>query len=190
MFDVVLAGLRIAFFVAAVVVGTMCAVEWAVRTRRIHPFSALARTSRRVMAPIIAPVERTIVRAGGVPSSAPWWTLIGLIVAGVLLLSMLEFARDEVSGVYWAVHSGPRGVVRLIVSWVFAIFYIALVVRVISSWIRVNPFGRIVRWSYAITEPLLAPLRRFLVFGMVDVSPIAAWLLMSWFIQPLVMRLL
>lgn len=188
-FDVALSGLKAVFFGAAVVAAALCAVEWSVRTRRLSPFSRLARTTHRVLGPVMAPIERSVVRAGGSPASAALWTLVAIVVGGIVILSLLGFLRAEFAGVAAALHSGPRGVVRLVLVWAFDAFYIAIIVRVISSWFQFNPFGRFVRWSYVVTEPVLRPLRKVLTFGMIDFSPIGAWILLSWIVQPIVMKL-
>jgi YggT family protein len=188
-FDVTLGALKAAFFWVAVLAAVLCGIEWGVRTRRINPFSRFAQTIRRLMAPVMAPVERMVVRAGGSPSSAAWWTLVALVVGGIVVLSLLGLVRDELGGVAMAAHSGPRGIVRLVFGWAFDAFYIAIIVRVISSWVQINQFGPFVRWSFVVTEPLLRPLRRFLVFGVIDFSPIGAWLLLSWVVQPILMKI-
>ena len=65
----------------------------------------------------------------------------------------------------------------LLVSWTFSLLQVALIVRVISSWVRVSPYSPWVRWSYALTEWMLAPLRRVIpLFGGIDVTPIVAYL--------------
>jgi YggT family protein len=169
----------------------LCAVDWAARTRRLSPFSWPARTARRIMSPFIKRVERSVVRAGGNPVSAPWWTLAAIVILGIVLLQLLEFVRGEIAHVYAAVNVGPRGILRLVVQWAFAFFYIALFVRVVSSWLAVNPFGKAVRWSYVVTEPVLAPIRRVLPnFAMLDLSPLVAYLLLSWILHPLIRGLL
>jgi YggT family protein len=188
-FDVILSALKAAFFGAAVIGTALCAIEWSVRTRRLSPFSRLARTTHRVMAPVMAPIERMIVRAGGSPASAALWTLAAILVGGIVVLSLLGLLRDEFGGVAIALHGGPRGIVRLVLGWAFDAFYIAIIVRVISSWFQFNQFGPFVRWSFTVTEPVLRPLRKFLVFGVIDFSPIGAWLLLSWVVQPIVMKL-
>ncbi|HYV97135.1 MAG TPA: YggT family protein [Gemmatimonadaceae bacterium] len=175
-FDLVIDILRTAFLAAAVGVAGLCMVEWAVRTRRMHPFSALARTSRRVLAPLMKPVERRVLSAGGNPASSPWWTLIALVVVGIIVLQAMEFLRDQLANAYTAFGAGPRGVMHMVVRWTFLVFYIALLVRVISSWVGANQFRGFVRWAYVITEPLLAPVRRILpAMGMIDFSPLIAY---------------
>ena len=53
---------------------------------------------------------------------------------------------------------------------------IALIVRVVSSWVRISPYARWIRWSFTLTEWLLVPLRRLIPpLGMIDITPIVAF---------------
>lgn len=168
--------LRVALFAVAVAVGGAAALSWAVRTRRISPFSGVARLTRARVDPLFAPMERRVVRAGGQPSHAPWWTLAAVVVGGIVLLSLLGFVRDEAARVDFAMRSGPRGAYVLLVTWTFAVLRLALFVRVISSWFRASAYSPWVRWAFVLTEWMLAPLRRVIpMIGMVDVTPIVAY---------------
>jgi YggT family protein len=179
-FDLLLLALRPAFFVVASVIAVICVVDWAVRTRRLSPFSATSRFFRRAVDPMMAPVERTVVKAGGLPSSAPFWALAVVVLGGIVTLSMLDFLRDQFRIAGLMASQGPGGLVQLVISWVFRILQLAIIVRVISSWVRVSPYSKWVRWSFVLTEPLLAPLRRIIPpLGMIDISPIVAYFLLS-----------
>jgi YggT family protein len=183
-------GLRYALFVAAVVVGIVAAVDWAVRTRRLNPFGGIARFFRRTIDPLMVPIERRVVRSGGRPSSAPLWTLGVVVVGGLLLIALFDFVTGQLAAVSSAVSFGPRGVLVLLVGWTFALLRIALIVRVISSWIRVSPYSPWIRWSYSLTEWMLAPLRRVIpLLGGIDITPIVAYLVLG-LIQGIVVRAL
>ena len=189
-YDTVLAGLRLLLFTLACVLFVLFAVDWLVRTRRINPFGPVARFFRKAVDPLIMPVERRIVRAGGTPASAPWWTLVAVVVGGILLILALQFVRDLLVSTIASASRGPRGLYVLLVSWTFGILQIALIVRIIASWIRLNPYGRWIRWSYSLTEWLLRPLRSVIPpFGMIDLTPIVAYfilvLLESFFMRRL-----
>ena len=55
------------------------------------------------------------------------------------------------------------------------ILYVALIGRVIISWLNVSPTNPIASVIYQVTEPILAPLRRVLPrVGMLDFSPMVA----------------
>jgi YggT family protein len=170
-------GLRYALFAAAVVAGAVAAIDWAVRTRRLNPFGATARFFRRTVDPLMVPIERRVVRAGGRPASAPLWALGVVVVGGLLLIALLDFVTGQIGAIAGAVSSGAGGVLILLVSWTFSLLQVSLIVRVISSWVGISPYSRWVRWSYALTEWMLAPLRRIIpLFGGIDVTPIVAYL--------------
>jgi len=178
-YDVVLAGLRVALFWGAAAVAVVCGVDWLVRTRRIGPFSPVARFFRSSVDPLLAPVERRVVRAGGMPSSAPWWALVAIVVGGILLITLLGFVRGQLVNGAYAAAAGPEGIFRFLVSLTFGVLQIALLVRVVSSWFGMSPYSRWIRWSYQLTEPILAPLRRVIPsIGMIDITPIVAYFLL------------
>lgn len=168
------------FFAIFVALTVVCGVDWMVRTRRLNPFGGIARFFRQSVEPLMAPIERRIVRAGGLPSSAPWWALGGVVVAGVVFLSLFDFVRVQAAGFYLASQSGTRGVLRMALSAVFAVFRIAIIVRVVISWVRVSPQSRWVAWAFTLSEPILRPLRQIVpTLGMIDITPIVAYLLLG-----------
>jgi YggT family protein len=144
---------------------------------------------RTYVHPLIAPVERAVVRAGGLPSSAPWWTLVFVVLAGIVLISLMEFLRGQLSSALFALGSGPGAVYRLVVSWTFEILQLALIVRVVLSWVRSRPGTWYHRWSWRLTEWLLRPLRRVVpLLGTIDITPLVAWFLLA-VVQGLLLRL-
>lgn len=173
---VVAAALRIIILGVAVVATVVCLLDWAVRTRRINPFGRLARAIRTTVDPAIAPIERRIVRAGGQPSSAPLWALAAVIVVGIVVITAFDFVAAQAAGVMLALNGGPRGLFILLLSWTFAILRIALIVRVLVSWLPISPYSPWVRWSFVLTEPMLDPLRRVVpTLGAIDITPLIAY---------------
>jgi YggT family protein len=84
-------------------------IDWLVRTRRISPFNPVARFFRSSVDPLLAPVERRVVRAGGTPASAPWWALVAVVVGGILVLQLMEFVGGQLVGLVRAAARGPAG---------------------------------------------------------------------------------
>jgi YggT family protein len=172
--------LRTILLTVAVVFGAICVMDWAVRTRKISPFNAIARFCRSTVDPLIAPMERRVVRAGGTPASAPLWALAAVVIGGILLLTFLDFLRLEIARSIIASQSGAAGIFQLLVGWTFGILKLALIVRVISSWLPISPYSAWVRWSYALSEPILGPMRRVVPsFGGLDLTPLLAYFLLS-----------
>lgn len=195
--DIFLAGadavtqiLRTALFSIAVVMGAICVLDWAVRARKISPFNAIARFCRSTIDPFIVPIERRVVRAGGTPASAPLWALAAVVVGGILLLTLLDIIRLEVVRSIVASQEGAAGIFHLLVSWTFTILKLALVVRVISSWLPISPYSVWVSWSYRLSEPVLVPLRRIVpTLGGLDITPILAYFLLN-LIESILFRLM
>src|SRR5262249_4047150 len=144
------------------------AIDWAVRTRRISPFSGVARFFRGNVDPMLAPIERTVVRAGGLPSSAAWWALVAYVIFGILLLSTLQLVGDILYQ-FAAMINHPEEAWRVVVSWTFSLLILALFVRVLSSWLPISPYSRWIRWSYVLTDWMIRPLQRIVPrVGMFD----------------------
>ncbi len=187
--DALLIIVRYALLALALLFGLLCVLDWAVRTRRLSLFGATARFSRSKVDPFIAPIERRVVAAGGNPASAPLWALAAVVIGGILIINLLDFVRGETLGLMLAVQSGPAGILRLIVSWAFDFLRIALLVRVVSSWLPVSQYSKWIRWSYVVTEPFLRPLRQVIpTLGMIDITPLIAYFLIG-FIQGAVVGL-
>ena len=179
-FDATIAVFRMVLLAVAGGLAIVCTLDWMVRTRRLSPFGGVARFMRASVDPLLKPVERWVVRAGGLPSSAPWWALGVVVVAGIVLLSLLDFARGQAAYMYGSFVGGPAGIIRLVITWAFALAQFALIVRVLHSWIPIRPGAWWWRWSYTITEPLLRPLRRVIPpFAMIDITPVIAWFILG-----------
>ena len=74
--------LKVVLLWSALIIAVIAAIDWLVRTRRISPFGPLARFFRQHIDPLLEPVERRVIRAGGMPANAPWWALAAIIVIG------------------------------------------------------------------------------------------------------------
>jgi YggT family protein len=68
-----------------------------------------------------------------------------------------------------------------VVSLLFQIYQLLILIRVLLTWINVNPYRPaidhpLVRVLYRITDPVLEPLRRAIppIRGTIDISPIVA----------------
>ena len=177
-YTALVANLRVVLFYVGAFVAVLCAIDWAVRTRRINPFSKVARFFRARVDPILAPIERTIVRAGGVPSSAAWWGFLAFVILGILLIMLLQFAGDILFQIV-AMTQQPEIAWRVLISWAISLLTLALLVRVLSSWLPVSPYSRWIRWSYVLTDWMIRPLQQVVPrIGMFDITPIVAWLIL------------
>jgi YggT family protein len=84
-----------------------------------------------------------------------------------------------------------------IISWIFQIYEFLILIRVLLSWINVNPYRPtvdhpLVRLLYRITDPVLEPLRRVIppIGGAIDITPVVALLLLEVLRQVIIRALL
>lgn len=73
-----------------------------------------------------------------------------------------------------------------IISWLFQIYEFLILIRVLLSWVNVNPYSPaidhpLVDILHRITDPVLVPLRRIIppIGGAIDISPVVALLLLE-----------
>jgi YggT family protein len=168
--------LRTMLLVGGIVLAGIATVDWAVRTRRINPFNGVARFMRSRVEPRLAGVERQVTRAGGHPSSTPWWALVMYVVCAALLLAALDILSALVQQAFVATSLGSMGLLLLVVRWTFAFLQFALLVRIIASWLPSLGARRWISWSFGATEWMLRPLRRVIpTLGVMDITPIVAY---------------
>ncbi|MCY7379042.1 MAG: YggT family protein [Gemmatimonadaceae bacterium] len=179
--------LRPLLLAAGIVFAVVATVDWAVRTRRINPFSGIARFMRGRVDPRIAGVERQVMRVGGHAASTPWWALVAYVVCAVLFLAALDMLASLVRDAITASSLGNAGLVVLVVRWTFGILRLALLVRVIASWFPMLASRWWISWSAGATEWMLRPLRRVIPsFGVMDITPIVAYFalqLVQWLVE-------
>jgi YggT family protein len=72
------------------------------------------------------------------------------------------------------------------ISLAFQIYQFLILLRVILSWVNLNPYGPrmdhpLVHLLHRITDPILEPLRRIIppIAGTIDVSPVVALILLE-----------
>lgn len=162
----------VAFSAASVVAIT----HWLVREGKIQPFGTFARGVRRLSDPVLKPLETNLARRGRNPQEGPFWLLMLVVVAGVVLISAVRWIVDFILGLSAASGSGPAGILRFILDLGFNLLLLAVIVRVVAGWIGA---GRHTRWSRAFfvaTDWLVEPIRRRLPpLGPIDLSPLAAY---------------
>ncbi|MDD5080504.1 MAG: YggT family protein [Candidatus Omnitrophica bacterium] len=72
------------------------------------------------------------------------------------------------------------GAVAEILNLVLTIFYWLIIIRALISWVNPDPYNSIVQFLHKVTEPVLAPIRKFLPFQYnigIDLSPIIVFFL-------------
>ena len=177
----------LAVFLLAVLVAVM---SWLVRTRRVSPFSAVGRGLRQMTDPLLHPIERLVVRRGGNPVQAGWWLVIIVAVIGVLVVSLAQWFVASWYDLSGAARVGPRALIALGVGVIYDVLFVAILLRVIGSWLGAFQYSPWMRPVYWLTDWIVVPIRRLLPpIGMFDFSPLVA-LLLLWVLKQFVYRIL
>lgn len=150
----------------------------------------------RVLAWLTDPLLRLAHRLLGIPTYSPslrlgmHFDLLGALATLLLLWalhSVLAWALQLLTFVALFIMD-PLGtliqLLILVINIAFELYALALLLRVLFEWLRMPYTGRVMRFLWNITEPLLAPIRRVLPsFGGWDFSPIVAYLLIGFLRQ-------
>jgi YggT family protein len=149
-----------------------------VRTRQVNPFSPFGRFLRNLSEPFIRRVERILVKNGGNPQHAAWWIFLIALIAGIAVIALANWLVTQV-GMLGLATTGGRGLLRVIVYYAGQILLLALIVRVIGTWIGQYRYSPWMRPVYLLTDWFIGPLQKIIpTIGMFDITPIVAWFLL------------
>ncbi len=151
----------------------------------LNPFAWTSRTVRRLSDGFVIPV-RSGLRGFGIDTKfAPLVVILVVILVGWFVLQLVSTVASTLVGIIGSVQSGSVfRVVGFILSGLISIYILLIVVRIIFSWGMLGYTNRVMRFLVNVTEPLLGPLRRIIPpLGWLDISPIAAILILTLFQQ-------
>jgi len=165
-------------FTCFVAAGLVAATHWAVRAGWLNAFGAFPRLVREATAPFVRWMERRLLQAGGNPVHAPYWLFLVVVAGGLIVLSMTAWLLAFLARLVQAAET-PGSLGYLLVDLAFQVVMIALIVRVVASWIGIGEYRRWMRPVYHLTEWLLGPLRRVIPpLGLVDLTPLVAYFIL------------
>lgn len=82
------------------------------------------------------------------------------------------------------------GTAITLVGYLANVLYVLILVRILVSWLNVNPWNPIVHWLRVIVDPILKPFRRILPsLGGIDFSPLLA-ILVIFFVARVIQSLI
>jgi len=150
----------------------------------LNPFSRLSLTVRRLSDPFVAPVRGGLRGFGVDPKYAPIVVILITILLGYFVLQLAETLAFTTAGLLMSVSRGAMvSALGFIISGAISIYILLIFMRIIFSWGMVSYSNRVMRFLVNTTEPLLGPLRRIIPpLGMMDISPIIAFLIL-WLFQ-------
>ena len=177
MADLILLVVRGAGALSCGAAGVVALTHWLVRRGTLSRFGGWARLVRGASGGTVKAMEGLVLRRGGNPQDAPYWVLGLAVIGGLILISAVQWVLGYLASVSWAVRSGPRGIFTFVVLSACDLLALAIFVRVIGSWFGIGRYTPWMRPFYTVTDWLIEPIRRRLPpMGMIDFSPMVAWL--------------
>jgi len=150
---------------------------------RANFYNPLCQFTVKATQPLLKPMRRVIPSLFGLDMSS----LVLAIIVQMLLMAVILLLSYGMTGhigylLIWAI----IGITSLILK----VFFFAMIISVILSWVAPSSQSPAAELVYQISEPVLAPFRKILPnLGGLDISPILAFLviqlLQSYVIPPL-----
>lgn len=158
----------------------------------LNPFSRLSLLIRQLSDPFIYRMRRGLMGFGIDPKYAPVVVILIAILLGFFALQLAETLAFTAAGLLDSVRHGAMiSALGYIIYGAVSIYIILIFMRIVFSWGMVSYSNRIMRFLVNTTEPLLGPLRRIIPpLGMLDISPIVAFLILWLFQQAIAGTLL
>ncbi|MCP9495138.1 MAG: YggT family protein [Pyrinomonadaceae bacterium MAG19_C2-C3] len=150
----------------------------------LNPFGRFALLVRRWSEPVVAPVRRALVGFGFGANAAPFVAILLTILLGYFALQLVTTLLNTLAGMLYAGQEGkPIALVGYLLFGALSLYSLLIFIRIIFSWGMVSQVNPVMRLLVRATDPLLVPLRRIIPpLGMLDISPIVAFILI-WLFQ-------
>ncbi|MEM7082435.1 MAG: YggT family protein [Pseudomonadota bacterium] len=123
--------------------------------------------------PLVMPLRKFIPGFKGMDMAS----LFAALIMQVLVIIVLVVVQvGSVPGVRYLIVQSVFGLISLVLG----LYTITIFLRVILSWVNPDPRNPIVSILYSLTEPILAPARRFIPpLGGLDLSPLIVLVLIQ-----------
>lgn len=151
----------------------------------VNPFTWHAMTVRRLSDPFLNPVRRAMMGFGFQPNLAPLVVILIAILLGWFALQLTQSILETAAGIVVSIDQQRFiALIGFIIYGALSVYELLIFIRIIFSWGMVSYSNRLMRFLVRATDPLLVPLRRIIPpLGMMDISPIVAFILIWLFKQ-------
>ena len=180
---------RIIYYANAAIVGVLVAfivlilVRLALNYADVNPFSRPVHRVRSMTDQFLTPVRHGLMGFGFKPTMAPLVTILIAVLVGWLATKLVTDVLSTILGAIIAARLGRFvAVIGTLLYGFLGVYSLLIFARIIFSWGMVSRRNRLMRFLVDATEPLLGPLRRIVPpLGMMDISPIVAFLIIRLF---------
>ncbi|MCC6743739.1 MAG: YggT family protein [Acidobacteria bacterium] len=153
-------------------IGALLLLRMLLNWLQVNPFGKAMILLRRVTEPFMRPFRF------GFDNRMLRFDFLPIVAAAFVIINGLFFAW-VIGDTAWLLgqFASPRGatlgLLLAVPVWVaLVVFMAAVYARFLLPILGIGYSARLFRYAFQITEPLLKPLRKYLVFGMLDLSPL------------------
>jgi uncharacterized protein YggT (Ycf19 family) len=149
----------------------------------VNPFAKIPYHLTRLTEPMVRPIRAQF------PGPALRYDLIPLIMGvlilatGLFIASMLGQLGSYLDAMVLLVLGGQvvsSTMLGVLIRLLGLLYVVAIFLRFFLPYFGVGYMSKFFRFLFAVTEPLLKPMRRFFVIGMFDCSPVVAMILVQF----------
>lgn len=144
-----------------------------------NPFNPVVKFLRDITDPVLVPARR-LFPVGGMIDLSPIIVILILFFLKIIIVQTLLYISGATGGVEGMVILGILVyAVAVMLNMIINVIIFIVVVRAILSWISPDPRNPIVFSIYAVTEPILRPVKRIIPStGIIDLSPLIVILIL------------
>ena len=133
-------------------------------------YNPLSQFAVKATQPLLKPLRQVVPSIAGLDTSS---LLLAIVIQALLMAFVMTLTYGTILDLPHLLIWALLGVFSLFLK----IFWVAMIVMVIVSWIAPGTHNPAAELAYQIAEPILAPFRRMLPnLGGLDISPIFAFL--------------
>lgn len=138
-----------------------------------NQYNPVVKFLRDITDPVLVPARR-LFPIGGMIDLSPIIVILILLFLRIMIVQTLYYISSASQNIEGLVILGIFiYAVATILNMIINVIIFIVIVRAILSWISPDPRNPIVLSIYALSEPLLRPIKRILPqMGMIDLSPI------------------
>ncbi len=119
------------------------------------------------------------MRAGANPVDAPLWLIGAVAVTGLLATGLVRWIASAGTRLHAMRGAGPGAWMKLVINAAVSLLMMAVLIRVIASWLGAGRYNKLMRPVYYLTDWLVEPIaRRLPPMGRIDLSPLIAYVLL------------
>lgn len=150
----------------------------------VNPFGRIPYHLTRLTEPLVRPFRYQFSNRVMRYDLIPLLTGVLILVLGLSISGLIGQLAGALNDIGRNIEGG------LVISWTMAsvlinligvLYVIAIFLRFFLPFLGVGYSNKFFHFLFIITEPLIKPLRRFFVFGMMDFSPIIAMFIIQFF---------